>query len=522
MPTSLFMDSWAGMSVSGVLMFSGIALAILLIATFNYTNLSVARSIRRAKEVGIRKVTGATRAHIFAQFLSESVLSALLALLFAFFLTKILVLNAGFSRLVSGIEVDAVLLLWFLIFSICVGLMAGTLPALLFSKINSIQALKNLAGIKLLKVGTLRKSLIVIQFSVSLVFVIVLLVVYRQSDYVATADNGYNRENIISVALQGVDYALVSSKLAAHAQVEKATAASGNFGLGFGQPVELQKQQGEESARFAQYSVDGQFIPTMELTLLAGQNFPKDVSAENSPYIILNEKALQVLGLGTPAEAIGEALWLNDSLPVEVIGVVQDFHYLSLKHPIGPLVLQYHPDEFNILNLKVSDPNNASFRAYLQETWKELDPLHPVEYYVYEEQFYDKWIHAQDTTFMGSFAFMAIFIACMGLLGVVMFSMETRIKEIGIRKVIGASVGSLTLLLSKDFLKLILIAAVFALPLGYWIGNLFLQEYAYRIMLGIKLLSLGFGIVLLLGLMIVSSQTVKAALANPVDSLRNE
>lgn len=521
-PTSLYMDTWAGMSVSGLMVFSGIALAILLIASFNYTNLSVARSLRRAKEVGIRKVTGATRRNILYQFLSESVLFSLFALLLSFLFTEILFLNPSFSQLVAGVALDVELVLWFLAFSVGVGLLVGFLPAMLFSQINTIQALKSLAGHTFFKVGTWRKGLIVAQFSISLVFVIFVLVTYQQSNYVATANNGYDRDNIITVDLQDINHELVASKLEAHTNVQEVTAASGNFGLTFGSPLEVQKQRGDEPIFLTQYAIDPNFVPTMGIKLLAGKNLPKHNSFTDALHIILNAKAAQVLGMGSANQAVGANLWLSDSLPVEVVGVVDDFHYLSLKHPIGPMALRYYPGDFRILNLKVKDPYDTSFEAFLQKSWVDLGSTLPLQYYVYEDQFFEKWIHAEETTFVGSLAAMAIFIACLGLLGVVMYSMETRIKEIGIRKVIGASAVSLTTLLSQDFLKLLFLAGAFALPAGYWAGTVFLQEYAYRITIGVELLSVGFGIVLLLGLVIISSQTIRAALANPVDSLRNE
>lgn len=508
------------MSVQGLAVISGIAFIILLIAGFNYINLSIAHAMRRTQEVGIRKVSGALSHQIFSQFMVESVLFALLALGLAYGFVYFIPIDR-LQRQIAQIEPDVTLWLWFVGFSVLVGLLAGSLPAWMFARLTALHSLSSKRNPSLFRGLALRKGLLVLQFTVSLVFIIVLLVQYRQSEYNATADYGFEQDNLLTIPLQKTDYQSLAHALENHTQVTQITATSENFGLQFGKQMDLKKEKEEDSRKVFTYSVDPAFIPTMGLQMIAGNNFPENLSPDET-FIILNERALAPLNLGTAEEAVGQMLWLNDSVSTQVLGVLKDFNFMSRKHPIYPLALQYQPDEFQYLNIKVRDIQSASLLNHLKSSWHELHPDQPLEYFVFKEKFYEYNSYNSDVKNISSIALMAIVISCLGLLGVVMYSVKSRVKEIGIRKVIGASTARITLMLSRDFLMLLMLAALIATPMGYWIGRLTLAKFVYKVPVDIGVLAVGIGILLLVGLATIASQTIRAALANPVDSLRNE
>ncbi len=520
-PGNLTLETGAGMSIESLVSLSIIAFTILLIASFNYTNLIVARSINRAKEVGIRKIVGAVRHQIFAQFLVESILLSFIALLFAFILSYLIPLNLSLSQEMSGIRFSGAFLLWVFLFSVFVGLLTGVLPAWLLSKIGPIQALKNVSKVKLLKGLNLRKTLIVIQFSLSLIFIINLLVFYEQSNYMVTADYGFNRKNIITIDLQGNDYKLLSNEIGRHANVASISLSSGKLGFNSSYGT-IQKQKTQSPIDLNYYIVDQNFVQDFELELIAGHSFPKDLSATTERAVILNEKALQILNLGLPGEAIGKVVWMNDSIQAQVIGVLKDFKFQSFKHAITPLALRYKPAEFRYLIVKVHDHSIQGVLSHIQNVWRQFDIFHPLEYTVYEQEFYKHHSHKADITLIGTFALMAVFISCLGLLGMVMYTMENRIKEVGIRKVLGASTITIVILLSKDFLKLLAIAGLIASPIGYLLGNQFLNTFTYKINFSVGLLLLSLLTMLFLGIITICSQTIKAATVNPINSIRNE
>lgn len=517
----LFHENTSKPTADSLFITLGIAFIVLLSACFNYTNLSIARSLTRAKEVGIRKVAGAFRHQIFVQFLTESLVIALLALALSYIMLPLLSVISKFEVIIREVNGDITLLAWFVAFSLVVGLLAGALPAWMLSAYKPVQVLKNLSGIKLIKRLALRKGLVVFQFTLSLIFIIILLVYYQQSHYMVTADYGYSRKNIIKIPLQGMDYKIAASELGRISKVQRISAISGDFGY-HSALCEIRKQKGEPPIKVNYYSVDHNFIPNTEVQLLAGSNFPSKLSDSKEQFVILNEKAVNVLNLGSPGKAIGSIVWLNDSTAVQVAGVLKDFNFQNFKRTITPLALRYKPNEFEELQVKVytSEPQRAI--PTLEKIWERIDPVHPFEYSLFDQEFKEQQMHAEDMKQIGLFALMALTIACLGLLGMVTYTTETRTKEVGIRKVMGASGWSIVLLLSTAYIKLILIAACIALPVGYFAGSQLLNEFAYRITFGVGTLLLSLLAMLALGLLTITSQTFKAASANPVKSLRNE
>ena len=514
--------------VPQLLAMGGLALAVLLLAGFNYVNLTLARSLSRGREVGVRKVVGAQRWQVELQFITESVVLVLLAL----------VLAAGMWQLIKPLRIvqevsdqvswDLELIVWCVGFSLLVGLLAGGVPARVLSGLAPAQTLKNQVSQRLLTGLTWRKALTVIQFAASLTAMIFMAVLFRQSRFMATTDFGFRRDQILNVPLSGQSYRPLSSELARQVGVERVAATSSIMGHHADLNWVRRRRQGD-SLQTATFSVDTNFIPTMGLTLVAGQNLPipsvDSASAVNQTagkFVVVNETAVRALGLSNVHQAVGQTVWLNDSTEVRVAGVVKDFHFMSFKFKLMPLLLQYAPDQFRMLQVQVAEGQQARVLPVLNTVWQRFHPHEPFQAAWFDQELYDQHFHREDQLFLGLLTGMALTIACLGLLGIVTYTTETRTKEIGIRKVMGATASQVAWLLSWSFVKLLLLAATIALPIGYWLSGSFLQQYAYHIDIGFVTLGVCLGALLIIGGLTIGSQSVKAALTNPAKSLRSE
>jgi putative ABC transport system permease protein len=499
-----------------------IGLIILISACFNYTNLSIARSLKRGKEVGIRKVNGASRWQVFTQFIIESVILALLSLVMAYVLLETVWTKSPFSTefLPAGATIDYTILLWFFAFSLFTGLLAGILPAWALSSFKPVQVLKNLSNIKLFGGNRFGKGLIVAQFTLSLVITLFAIIFYKQFNYMARLDPGYARDHIISVPLNGNSYELISHDMARINGVVQVSASSENPGKDVTGTAAIALQPGDQPIGADYYFTDRNFIGNMKLRLLAGGNFPQTTNAAH--YVILNEKALSQLKLSSPAEAVGKAIYIHDTLPVQVAGVIKDFYHRGVDIGYRPLMLRYQPEELRYLQVRTASDQPTALAAQLEKVWKKYNPGESFNWSVWKEDQF-KGNNALGTVSTLAFlAFMAITIACLGLLGIVIYNTETRRKEIGIRKVMGADVTTLIMLLSKKFLKLVIIAGCIAIPVSYLAGYLFLNIFANRINPGIGIMISGFLGILAIAMATIGAQVYRVAVANPVDSLRNE
>jgi putative ABC transport system permease protein len=279
---------------------------------------------------------------------------------------------------------------------------------------------------------------------------------------------------------------------------------------------------GHEFIDIGAYSADPHFVRNMNLTIMAGQNIPAATKDTLSRFVLINEKAVHALGLGSPGEAVGKMIWLHDSTEVHVAGVLKDFNYQNLSQPIRPLVVRYDPAAFRYLNVKVDPQAAGTIIADLEGVWKKLSPYRPVKLQWFEDELYTHHLHLDDQMLMAVLTLMAISIACLGLLGMVTYTTALRRKEVGVRKVLGASVGQVVFLLSRSFMVLLLVAALIALPLGFLAGNLFLQSFAFHVTLGAG--TLAFCLIAMLGVggLAIGIQTYRAAAANPANALRTE
>jgi putative ABC transport system permease protein len=502
-------------------------LVIISLAIFNYTNLTLARSLSRAREIGVRKVAGAARWQLVLQLLMESVLLAFCALIIGFMGLQLMKSFIYARWLTWEVQHPFVLWLAFIGFTLFTGIVAGIAPARILSYGKPVMMLKGALGTADIRKTGFRKVLIVIQFVVSLVFMTVAAVMYSQFRYMATDNDNFNRKNILNIPLADQNtYRLLSNEISKLSGVSSVGATSAPLN----EAAERAKitrdariKADMEPLPAYKYAVDAAFIRNMRLSFVAGNNLPES-SADTlkGHFVVINEKAVQALGLGDARSSIGQAIVL-DSSEMTVAGVIKNFNFMRYEMPVTPLVLQYDPHAFKTLSLLVQDGvKQEPLVASLLGIWKRLYPYEPFLFSWYEQQMYDNYMENEDLKLFGVIILIVFVIASLGMLGVVTHSMEKRVKEVGIRKVMGAEVGQMMRLLSWSFIKLILIAALVGLPLGGFLGSLFLHIFTYRAAPGIWIYAACTGCLSLVGVLTIGIQTYRTAMLNPAVTLRQE
>ena len=519
-------------SLTNVYLFSCIAVFIVLIACVNFMNLSTARSLERAKEVGVRKVLGVTPARLVRQFLGESILLSLVAGFIALLLAA-----AGLSLIaeLSGKDLGNVNLfhlptvLGMIGFSIVVGFVAGLYPAWFLSGFKAISVLKgkfdpSRNGI------SLRKTLVVFQFTVSIVLIAGTIIVFRQLTFVNHHDLGFRKDQLLIIDFEGDDQVekhiepikTAIAKVPGVLSVAASRAVPGEFLPNAGTDIETPKGTMAEQGPFI-YEIDFDFIPTYHIPLLAGRAYSRQFTTDSAESMVINEAAARLYGYQNPADAVGKKFeqWGRKG---KIIGVVKDFNFQSLHQKVQPLTLRYgYPYNLNRISVELKGDNISGTISGLNTLWNKLAPQRPFMYHFLDQSFNGQY--QADQQFGKLFLFfscLSIFIACLGLFGLSVFMAQQRIKEIGIRKVLGSSESSIVMLLSKDFIKLIFIAILISVPLCWWMMNDWLQGFAYRVQIGPAVFLESGLIALAIALATMTWQSLKAAAANPMRSLRNE
>ncbi|HMB89527.1 MAG TPA: ABC transporter permease [Rhodothermales bacterium] len=510
-----------------IYIFSTIALLILLIACINYMNLATARSAKRAKEVGMRKVLGAQRGQLARQFLIEAICLSVVAFMLAIALTELLLPlfnDLTGKTLATHAWSNPVLIGTLLGASLLTGVLAGSYPALFLSGFRPIKVLRSSyrAGSS---GALLRKGLVVTQFACGVALIIGTLVIFQQLDYMQDKRLGFDEEQVIVMPLRDMElkrqHATIHQAMAGVSGVRSVTigmSVPGTGGSGHG--VRLAETPKEEGFIQQVLGVDTEYEDVMGMELVAGRWFDENRPADSSAYVI-NETAAQYFGLDEP---LGRELNRNDNVG-EIVGVVQDYHFASLHEEIKPLIIYMGKEawDFNQMALKVDGQRLPETLAAMEAAWQQVAPGQPFSYSFLDEDLDQLYASEQRLgKIFGTFAFLGIFVACLGLLGLAAFTAEQRTKEIGIRKVFGAGMPGLVLLLSKDFLRLVVIAFVIAAPVGYVLMQRWLEDFAYRIELGASVFVLAGGLAVLIALLTVSYQAMRAALADPIKSLRYE
>jgi len=515
-----------------VYLFLVIALFVLVLACINFMNLSTARSATRSKEVGMRKVVGANRSQLIRQFMGESILLALLALLFAVVLVELSLpaFNAFTQReLVLDYAGNWHVVLALLSVALFAGLLSGIYPALFLSAFQPVEVLKSVMN-RGLKTSYSRKTLVVFQFVISIILIIGTVVVYHQSDYIKNKKLGFNKEQVIVIPIDRQLVKRYKSAVSAQAAVLNVSASSTVPGREIAAHLfrpSLDPVHKDALLINVMY-VDHEFIPTYGIEVLEGRAFSEDIGSDRNGAFILNEAALRKLGWTSYTNRKLERVYpegniLNVEIQGDVVGVVKDFHYQSLHHEIEPLVLMMGGSWIEYLSIRIRSDDIAATLNFLKTQWLEVVSNRPFDYFFLDDD-YDKLYRTEEQigTLFGLFSILAIFVASLGLFGLASFTAQLRIKEIGIRKVLGASVSNLVLMLSKEFVLLVGIANLIAWPIAYYAMNRWLQDFAYRIDLEIWAFVLSGVLALLIALTTVSYQAWKVARTNPVDALRYE
>jgi ABC-type antimicrobial peptide transport system permease subunit len=519
----------------------GLALVVILSACFNYTNLSVARSMRRFKEIGLRKVIGAGKSHVRQQFLAEAVIVSFVALLLSF--GMFLVLRPHFISIAPELlkmvklEITMSMMLTFIVFSMAVGILAGFLPAIFFARVSIIHALKDVSSIKVFKGLSFRRALVVVQYTLTLIFITSTIIGYVQYKNILAFDLGFNADNILNISLQKNKPEALINKLKAMPEVSgvsqsRLLTSVGNAWGGFVKYKGL-----PDSALVFTNIVDENYIPLHEYKLIAGRNFiTRPLTKEATSELIVNVKTVRQFNIanGDPEKAIGEEILLNNKKHT-IVAVMKDFHYGKLDENILPVVFTYlTPDAFltadgrdGLVNVRINSSNpspSGKTLAKIKDVWKSFDPVHPFEAEFYKDSIEDAYSELSAMIkVIGFLSFIAISIASLGLLGMVVFTIETRLKEISIRKVLGATSGNLVFLLSLGFVALLAVSASIALPITYlFFENVVLTNFPFHEPVGIVELFAGLLAVLAIAFIMIGSQTMKAAQSNPAEILKRE
>ncbi|HYK46993.1 MAG TPA: ABC transporter permease [Parafilimonas sp.] len=514
-------------NINNVYIFSIIAVFILLIACINFINLTTARSAERAKEVGIKKVVGAERSQLMRQFIGESVMLSLIAFVLTIGLSALLLplFNQLAGKTIStGIFSNLEYLLILLLAAVAIGLIAGIYPALVLSSFKPVVVLKGRFA-----TGTrgiiLRKALVIAQFSISIALIIGTIVVYNQMNYMRSQDLGFKKDQMMVIDTNGDPAKKAFQEAISGLPGVKSTAMSSSVpgGGNMGAYSEIENIKGDlQVANLDLYYVDFDYINQYKIKVVAGRAFSRDFATDTTQAMILNEAAVKMFGYTSPQQAIGKRFkqWGREG---KIIGVVKDFHFRSLQEQIKPLSMRIEPNGNNLVSVNLSTTNLPKTIAAIENAWKRLIPNRPFSYYFLDE-FFDRQYRAEERfgKLFLNFAVLAIFISCLGLLGLASYSTMQRTKEIGIRKVMGASVSNVVKLLSKDFLKLVLISFFIAAPVGWFVMNKWLQDFAYRTPISWWIFAAAVVLTLAITCLAVGIQTIKAAIANPVRSLRTE
>lgn len=514
-------------NINNVYIFSVIGIFILIIACINFINLTTARSSDRAKEVGIKKVVGAGKLQLARQFLLESMLICLVSFILAVILSVIFLplFNQLSGKIIStGVFTKPASVFLLLIIAMTIGFLAGIYPALVLSSFKPIAVLKGRFS-----TGTkgvlLRKGLVIAQFTISIAMIVGTIIVYFQLHYMRNQDLGFSKDQMMIIeSFQDGKKEAFKQEISKLPGVVSASLASSIPGGGNpGAYSEVENKSGDmQVANLDLYLVDFDYINLYNMKVIAGRGFSKDFSTDTTQAMVLNESAVKLFGYSSPKEAIGKKFsqWGRDG---KIIGVVKDFHFRSLRENIKPLCMRIEPRNFNLITVKITSTNLKTTVAALEGKWEQMIPDKPFTY-TFVDEFFNTLYQSEEKfgNLFLNFAILAIFISSLGLLGLALYSTTQRTKEIGIRKVLGASVSNIVHLLSRDFLKLVIYSFIIATPIAWYFMYKWLEDFAYRIEIEWWVFALAGIAAVMVAFFTISFNAVKAAVANPVKSLRTE
>jgi len=518
-----------GGRIEYVKIFSIVAIIILIIACINFMNLATARSLRRAREIGVRKVVGAGKRQLIGQFIGESLFVSFLAICFSLLIVMLLLpsFNTLTEKHLSLDLTDPSFLIVLLGLTLVTGIVSGSYPALFMSSLKPIIVLK---GLLKFKPGAtyFRKALVVFQFALSIILILGMIVIYRQIDYIHNKNLGFAKEDLLYMPLEGElqkTYPTFKEQLLRQPGIKYVTSAQSSP-LEVGSSTAGVRWPGKDTTKLILFSnnpVTYDYIKAMGIQMVAGRDFSNEFGLDTMNYLV-NEAAAKKIGYKDP---VGKELtmWGDKGM---IVGVMKDYHHNSLHVPIEPLILRLHKMSWggtywgNVI-VRTEKGKTKQAIASMEKLFKQFNPGFPFKYYFTDDEIANRYKAEYTVSRLSRyFAFLAIFISCLGLFGLVTFTAEQKTKEIGIRKVLGASVTGIVGMLSKDFLTLVVIAAVIAFPIAWWAMHRWLNDFAYRVNIGWWVFVVAGVVALLIALLTISFQSVKAAIANPAKSLRTE
>ena len=510
--------------ITYVYIFSGTAFLILLIACCNFINLSTARSLNRSKEIGLRKVIGARRPQLILQFLGESVVFALIScvLSFLFVLATIPLFNSFVGTALS-INFSV---LWIYLVLVCgIGLLAGLYPALLMSSFRPIQSLKGKVNHGMTDVF-FRKGLVVFQFSIAIILIISTTLILNQMSFIQNKKLGISKEQTVGIDLKGPDQRKADVFLKELGRNPSVIGASlNNFSFKSMPTITLLPEGAAQNELTAcnVFSADENFLKIMKIQVVAGRDFSKDFPSDEKDAFIVNEAAVKSFGWKTPKGALGKRVDWAFGKTGKIIGVVSDFNYASLHEHVEPLLINIYRPWYKTITLRLKSDNITATMKELETTWRNTSPENPFKYSFLEDDFDSLYKSEKNMrAVLSAFTFLSVLVACLGLFGLAAFTIKQRFKEISIRKVLGASINGVVGLLSKDFLKLVLISIVIASPIAWYAAHKWLQDFAYKVEISWWIFVIAGVMALAIAFFTVCFQALRAATANPVKSLRAE
>lgn len=526
--SSDFKHEYANISnKSNIVIFSSIGFLILVIACINYLNLATARSAKRSREVGIRKTAGASQGQLFIQFIGESLLTVLFSLIVALCFVELLLPSFNYlsgKSLVLNFNLSFVGAL--VVGVLIIGIFSGLYPAWFLSSFKPVKVLKS-GQIPGSGSAIFRKVLVTLQFAIAVFMISCTLIVYGQMQYVKTKDPGFDNQRLLAFKTPAADTAFMSkfdiikNELLANPKIERASLASqvpGEFGGSVLQYINYKGKPEEKLMNI--YGVDEEFLDIMKIPLIKGRNFSSDIKSDDTAAFLVNQAAVREFGWDNPFEVeIKNGFGYNG----KIVGVINDYHFMPMQQPIEPLLLVKKNNPGGIMLLKLGEGDTKASLGFAQGVWEKYSKKYPTEFFFVDENFNSKYeTEDKRLKIFGYFSVVAIIIACLGLFGLISYSIEQRTKEIGIRKVIGASTWQVVLVLVKSYALLILFAIILAIPFAYMYMNAWLTEFAYHITPSIFYFLLAIVIAALIALVTMLWQAFKAAMSNPANSLRYE
>lgn len=511
-----------------LIIFSILAGIIILSTCFNYTNLSVARALGRTKEIAIRKTMGGSRFQIFTQFIIEAIVISMLALIAATLISmalkpQIYSISADIQEMFS-FDITPLVAIYFVLFAITVGILAGFLPALILSRQETLKLLKGSDQFRFLRFLNLRKSLIIFQFSLSLICIISASVMLKQFRYSINFDMGFDREQVLNVQLYETDSNFFIDEFSKIPEVSTISMSSGYLGVGARSRYWMRNEKAQDSMVVNYLSISPGYLTSHNIPLVAGRTF-NDYDFESSDeLIIVNEKFTKVFQLGSPEESIGEVILSPRGKAFRIIGVTRDFNYDRLRNPIGSFFFMNDPNQFNYANLKVNSPDITATMDKVEASWATINRIHELNAEFYDDRVEEAYsFYKIALSIIGFVTTLTILIAFMGLLGIVIYTSKSRKKEVAIRKVLGADERGLVYLLSRSFIRMMIWATTISVGITFAFFNfVVLPKEAYRASLGFWDFGLGVIIIVGIGLLTITTQTIRVARTNPVESIQNE